>query len=146
LIDILSRLFRKIVARAMVVTRWLAGTVVSRCIRRHLVSLATVRQQQEIRRFPFLFTPLVLISVLMSTLAMSDELAQDEEDAEDYDLDSMGQRGRPDDDDDDAATLVGVRRGGHDPVADDNVVFEVLNDFSWVPIHLPWVLDRGRGR
>ncbi|KAJ7361540.1 lung seven transmembrane receptor-domain-containing protein [Mycena albidolilacea] len=58
-------------------------------------------------------------------LAMSDELAQDEEDAEDYDLESMGQRGRPDDDDDDAATLVGVRRGGHDPVADDNVVFEI---------------------
>ncbi|KAJ7897061.1 lung seven transmembrane receptor-domain-containing protein [Mycena olivaceomarginata] len=52
-------------------------------------------------------------------------LAQDEEDAEDYDLDSMGQRGRPDDDDDDAATLVGVRCGGHDPVADDNVVFEI---------------------
>ncbi|KAJ7246326.1 lung seven transmembrane receptor-domain-containing protein [Mycena haematopus] len=56
-------------------------------------------------------------------LAMSDELAQDEEDAEDYDLESMGQRGRvPDEDDDDAATLVGRREG---VVADDNVVFEI---------------------
>ncbi|KAJ6503337.1 lung seven transmembrane receptor-domain-containing protein [Mycena vitilis] len=59
-------------------------------------------------------------------LAMSDEIAQDEEDAEDYDLESMGHHGRiPDDDDDDAATLVGIRRGGHDPVAEDNVVFEI---------------------
>ncbi|KAJ7492427.1 lung seven transmembrane receptor-domain-containing protein [Mycena latifolia] len=59
-------------------------------------------------------------------LAMSDEIAQDEEDADDYDLESMGQRGRiPDEDDDDAATLVGSRRGGHDVVADDNVVFEI---------------------
>jgi len=59
-------------------------------------------------------------------LAMSDEIAQDEEDAEDYDLESMGQHGRiADDDDDDAATLVGVRRGGHEVVADDNVVFEI---------------------
>ncbi|KAJ7161382.1 lung seven transmembrane receptor-domain-containing protein [Mycena crocata] len=59
-------------------------------------------------------------------LAMSDELAQDEEDAEDYDLESMGQHGRiPDEDDDDAATLVGSRRGGHDVVAEDNVVFEI---------------------
>ncbi|KAF8216010.1 lung seven transmembrane receptor-domain-containing protein [Mycena galopus ATCC 62051] len=51
-------------------------------------------------------------------------IAQDEEDAEDYDLESMGQRGGriPDDDDDDAATLVGRRDG---VVADDNVVFEI---------------------
>ncbi|KAJ7446455.1 lung seven transmembrane receptor-domain-containing protein [Mycena galericulata] len=53
-------------------------------------------------------------------------IAQDEEDAEDYDLEAMGQRGRiPDEDDDDAATLVGSRRGGHETVADDNVVFEI---------------------
>ncbi|KAJ7925978.1 lung seven transmembrane receptor-domain-containing protein [Mycena leptocephala] len=59
-------------------------------------------------------------------LAMSDEIAQDEEDAEDYDLESMGPRDRiPDDDDDDAATLVGSRRGGRDVVAEDNVVFEI---------------------
>ncbi|KAJ7103331.1 lung seven transmembrane receptor-domain-containing protein [Mycena belliarum] len=59
-------------------------------------------------------------------LAMSDEIAQDEEDADDYDLESMGQRGRiPEEDDDDAATLVGSRRGGHDVVAEDSVVFEI---------------------
>jgi len=59
-------------------------------------------------------------------LAMSDEIAQDEEDAEDYDLESMGPRGMVhDEDDDDAATLVGSRRGGRDAVADDNVVFEI---------------------
>ncbi|KAJ6504420.1 lung seven transmembrane receptor-domain-containing protein [Mycena vulgaris] len=52
-------------------------------------------------------------------------IAQDEDEAEDYDLESMGQRQRiPDEDDDDAATLVGSRRGGHDVVA-DNVVFEI---------------------
>lgn len=63
---------------------------------------------------------------LISTLAMSDEIAQDEEDAEDYDLESMGPRDRiPDEDDDDAATLVGSRRGGRDVVAEDNVVFEI---------------------
>jgi hypothetical protein len=56
---------------------------------------------------------------------MSDEIAQDEEDAEDYDLESMGRHRIPDEDDDDAATLVGTRRGGHDAVADDNVVFEI---------------------
>ncbi|KAF7307076.1 Integral membrane protein [Mycena indigotica] len=56
-------------------------------------------------------------------LAMSDEIAQDEEDAEDYDLESMGQRGRiADEDDDDTATLVNSRRG---PVAEDQVVFEI---------------------
>ncbi|KAJ6575316.1 lung seven transmembrane receptor-domain-containing protein [Mycena capillaripes] len=59
-------------------------------------------------------------------LAMSDEIAQDEEDAEDYDLEAMGERGGiKDEDDDDTATLVGSRRGGHDAVAEDNVVFEI---------------------
>jgi len=60
-------------------------------------------------------------------LAMSDELAQDEEDAEDYDLEALESRTRAqhDDDDDDDATLVGRR--GHDthPIGDDNVVFEI---------------------
>ncbi|KAI0756841.1 lung seven transmembrane receptor-domain-containing protein [Daedaleopsis nitida] len=55
-------------------------------------------------------------------LAMFDELAQDEEDAEDYDLESLERRtearGFPEDDD--AATLVG--RGG---VGEDAVVFEI---------------------
>lgn len=61
---------------------------------------------------------------------MSEELAQDEADAEDYDMESLQRHGaRPgpghpdEDDEDDAATLVGSRRGA--PVADDNVVFEI---------------------
>jgi hypothetical protein len=57
---------------------------------------------------------------------MSDEIAQDEEDAEDYDLESLEHRTRAmDDDDDDDATLVGGRRGGPAPLADDRVVFEI---------------------
>ncbi|KAJ7897044.1 lung seven transmembrane receptor-domain-containing protein [Mycena olivaceomarginata] len=71
-----------------------------------------------------LFTVVVIaVFFVVSTLSfpvVSLKLAQDEEDAEDYDLESMGQRGRPDDDDDDAATLVGVRRGGHDPIGDED--------------------------
>jgi hypothetical protein len=60
-------------------------------------------------------------------LAMSDEVAQDEEDAEDYDLDAIQNRSRArEDDDDDAATLVAGRRGHHnDSVTDDQVVFEI---------------------
>jgi len=58
---------------------------------------------------------------------MSDEIAQDEEDAEDYDLEAIQHRTRlrEDDDDDDAATLVGDRRGNPNAPADDNVVFEI---------------------
>lgn len=59
---------------------------------------------------------------------MSDEIAQDEEDAEDYDLESIQNRSRvrDDDDDDDAATLVGGRRGHPTaPVGEENVVFEI---------------------
>ncbi|KAI0361441.1 hypothetical protein OH77DRAFT_1417699, partial [Trametes cingulata] len=55
-------------------------------------------------------------------LAMFDEIAQNEEDAEDYDLEALERRtdarGIPDGDDD-AATLVGR------PVGDDAVVFEI---------------------
>jgi hypothetical protein len=58
----------------------------------------------------------------MSTLAMSDEIAQDEEDAEDYDLEALEHRTRARDDDDDA-TL--VNRRGPDSVTDDHVVFEI---------------------
>jgi hypothetical protein len=63
-------------------------------------------------------------------LAMSDELAQDEEDAEDYDLEALERRtaarsGGDDDeyDDDDDATL--VSRRGPASLADDGVVFEI---------------------
>ena len=51
---------------------------------------------------------------------MFDELAQDEADAEDYDLEALERRGEPGfNQDDDAATLVG--RG----VGEDAVVFEI---------------------
>jgi len=55
-------------------------------------------------------------------LAMSDELAQDEEDAEDYDLETLQHRTRIRDEEDDA-TLVGRR--GPDSPTEDNVVFEI---------------------
>ena len=56
-------------------------------------------------------------------MVLSDELAQDETEAEDYDLESFGRRGRghPEDDDDDA-TLVG-RRG--DETISNDIVFEI---------------------
>lgn len=64
-----------------------------------------------------------------STLAMSDELAQDEEDAEDYDLEAIQSRTqRREEDDDDDRTLVGARRGGHEPLPGENVVFDIGND------------------
>jgi hypothetical protein len=53
---------------------------------------------------------------------MFDEIAQDEEDAEDYDLEALEHRTRARDDDDDA-TLVGRR--GPDSIAEDHVVFEI---------------------
>ena len=59
---------------------------------------------------------------------MSDELAQDEEDAEDYDLEALETRTNTrvmDDDDDDDETLVGSRRGGPASLAEDAVVFEI---------------------
>jgi hypothetical protein len=60
-------------------------------------------------------------------LSMSDELAQDEADAEDYDLESMQHRSqmRDDDEDDDAATLVGGRPGHNNPALNDEIVFEI---------------------
>ena len=59
------------------------------------------------------------------TLVLSDELAQDETEAEDYDLETLGRRGRrhPEDDDDDA-TLVGRRGDGHETISND-IVFEI---------------------
>jgi hypothetical protein len=54
---------------------------------------------------------------------MSDEIAQDEEDAEDYDLEAIESRTRAREDDDDDATLVG--RLDSQPVGEDHVVFEI---------------------
>jgi len=57
-------------------------------------------------------------------LAMFDEIAQDEEDAEDYDLESLERRteARGPPEDDDTATLVGRAPGS---LAEDAVVFEI---------------------
>ena len=59
-------------------------------------------------------------------LAMFDELAQDEEDAEDYDLEAIERRTTASEayhhDDDDTATLVGRGPGS---IAEDAVVFEI---------------------
>lgn len=69
---------------------------------------------------------MILIQFPLSTLAMSDEVAQDEEDAEDYDLEAIQNRTRArDDDDDDAATLVAGRHGNHSDSLTDQVVFEI---------------------
>ncbi|KIY69163.1 hypothetical protein CYLTODRAFT_489174 [Cylindrobasidium torrendii FP15055 ss-10] len=70
-------------------------------------------------------------------LAMSDELAQDEEDAEDYDMEALEHRSRlrGDDHDDDESTLVGDRRNNA-PLHDDTVVFEIGDDDeAETPIH-----------
>ena len=57
---------------------------------------------------------------------MSEELAQEDEDAEDYDLEALEARTRARDDDDDA-TLVAGRRGPGSMigVGEDEVVFEI---------------------
>jgi len=52
---------------------------------------------------------------------MSEELAQDDADAEDYDMEALERRHR---DDDDNATLVGGPRGS-ERLAEDSVVFEI---------------------
>ncbi|KAF8078867.1 lung seven transmembrane receptor-domain-containing protein [Lyophyllum atratum] len=64
----------------------------------------------------------LMILLFKSTLAMSDEIAQDEEDAEDYDLEALDNRTRIRDDDDNV-TLVADRQGG--PAPTDDVVFEI---------------------
>ena len=59
---------------------------------------------------------------------MSDEIAQEDEDAEDYDLEALESRTRArNNDDDDDATLVGGRRGPSSVigVGEDEVVFEI---------------------
>lgn len=59
---------------------------------------------------------------------MSEELAQDEEDAQDFDpeaLELRSSRHRNHNDDDDDATLVGGHRGGASSVNEDAVVFEI---------------------
>ena len=74
---------------------------------------------EDTLHFHTLFCPSTYLAA--STLAMFDELAQDAEDAEDYDLEALERHADAHGfrEDDDAATLVG--RG----VGDDAVVFEI---------------------
>lgn len=58
----------------------------------------------------------------MSTLAMSDEIAQEDEDAEDYDLEALQLRTSTREDDE--VTLVNSRREP-EALAEDHVVFEI---------------------
>lgn len=91
--------------------------------------LRTSGGQQEAIADKFALLPCNILYTYLPpsfTLAMSDELAQDEADAEDYDLESLQRRDLDHpghDDDDDAATLVGGRRPT--APADDRVVFEI---------------------
>ena len=67
----------------------------------------------------------------MFTLAMSEELAQDEADAEDYDMDALERQPRSRDDDDEATLVAGRRGHGPETVGEDSVVFEIGdNDLS----------------
>ncbi|THH07356.1 hypothetical protein EW145_g3439 [Phellinidium pouzarii] len=57
---------------------------------------------------------------------MSDELAQEDEDAEDYDLEALESRTRVrEEEDDDGATLVNSYRAPASMVGEDDVVFEI---------------------
>lgn len=56
------------------------------------------------------------------TLAMSDEISQEDEDAEDYDLEAL--QNRPAAREDDEITLVNNRREP-EPLAENQVVFEI---------------------
>ena len=104
----------------MVASGWVALSLVPSRLRRNWLDVASLTKQQKIRLF-YLHACFSLSYQVPSTLAMFDELAQDEEDAEDYDLESLEHRtaARGLREDDDTATLVGSR------VGDDAVVFEI---------------------
>jgi hypothetical protein len=106
-------------AFSVVASRWLACLAVFCRLRDNCFPMATNSSQQKICALVFLCLCDMLI--FASTLSMSDEIAQDEEDAEDYDMEALEARTRAMDDDD--VTL--VERRGPDTVSDDNVVFEI---------------------
>lgn len=112
----------------MVAIRRLVGPPVFRGVRGHCISLAPNGSQQKIclRSSPLYDSCIDNLFLAFSTLAMSDELAQEDEDAEDYDLEAIESRShtRHFDDEDDDATLVG-RRGPASVVGEDAVVFEI---------------------
>jgi hypothetical protein len=112
-----------------VASRRLAILALLRRLWVHRLFMATISQQQQISplfsMIPQFSSPDHYLSGI-STLLMSEELAQDEEDAEDYDLDTIERqtdsvlRRREDDE----ATLVGGR-GGVASMNEDSVVFEI---------------------
>jgi hypothetical protein len=112
------RLCSQVMAFPLVASRWLACLAVFCRLRDNCIPMETIPPQQKICAFVFFISEILIFA---STLAMSDEIAQDEEDAEDYDLEALEARTRALDDDD--ATL--VDRRGPDTVSDDNVVFEI---------------------
>lgn len=74
----------------------------------------------------FLYTVFdVELILLFFTLVLSDELAQNEAEAEDYDLEALeGRRGNNAEEEDDDATLVGRRENGREAASND-VVFDI---------------------
>ena len=115
-------------APSMVASGWLAGPPLFRVLHHHSTHMAPQCKQPKISLSPSFNFARILIRFLLSTLAMSDEVAQDEEDAEDYDLEAIQNRtrAREDEDDDDAATLVAGRHGHHtNSITDEQVVFEI---------------------
>ncbi|KAJ3516362.1 hypothetical protein NLJ89_g1171 [Agrocybe chaxingu] len=104
---------------------WLSCTLSASSRLRSYGALVPITEDKSLS---LLNTRMILIRISFSTLAMSDEIAQDEEDAEDYDLEAIQSRSHlreEDDDDDDAATLVAGRRGNSSNVTNDDVVFEI---------------------
>lgn len=106
----------------MVAFGWLASIALFCCVCLHIDSLASICKQQKICVFYFIFEVDFSYLSLASTLAMSDEIAQDEEDAEDYDLEALNRRTRARDDDDNATLVADRGRGGP---AHPEVVFEI---------------------
>ena len=126
------RLCGEDMAPSVVASGRLASPPLSRVLYCHSTHMAPQCKQPQISLSSSHGFAKILIQFLLSTLAMSDEVAQDEEDAEDYDLEAIQSRtqAREDDDEDDAATLVAGRRGHHhhNSLSDDQVVFEIGED------------------
>ncbi|KAG6914637.1 hypothetical protein DXG01_016198 [Tephrocybe rancida] len=104
----------------------LAEDYAAKSWRRHLYRFPSSGARQPITEDMFLLPPYYTCFAYLCysfTLAMSDEIAQDEEDAEDYDLEALDGRTRARDDDDNA-TLV-ADRGPGGPAHAEEVVFEI---------------------
>ena len=118
------RLRGKQLEGALVAPGWLAIPPLLLCVWGYRLPVAAIGQQQQMSYFRRLVLPSGPdYQPRYLTLLMSDELAQDEEDAEDYDLDAIERRTEARRRDDDEATLVGGR--GAASVNDDAVVFEI---------------------